>query len=243
MEVKKRLNLFSYEDTINVNKKDGIILILYYVYLMTCTYLFGLMMFSTNLLYETSKYINNISLLRIILSVPMFVFQLLPIMLILLFRGHSLSTIGITKFKILKSIIIGLIAAVPLNALPIFGYLKGNYTIQLSLGNALLQLIYYIVIIGFAEEVIFRGYLQTRIFTLISNKYLAIFTGSFMFAILHIPFHMVRSEMSLCEFITHDWFDLLLKGLMHLIFVFIYSRTKNIIAPSIAHGLIDFFNN
>ncbi|WP_411835355.1 CPBP family glutamic-type intramembrane protease, partial [Paenibacillus barengoltzii] len=57
----------------------------------------------------------------------------------------------------------------------------GNYTIQLSLGNALLQLIYYIVIIGFAEEVIFRGYLQTRIFTLISNKYLAIFTGSFMF--------------------------------------------------------------
>lgn len=75
MEVKKRLNLFSYEDTINVNKKDGIILILYYVYLMTCTYLFGLMMFSTNLLYETSKYINNISLLRIILSVPMSYFN------------------------------------------------------------------------------------------------------------------------------------------------------------------------
>lgn len=54
MEVKKkRLNLFSYEDTINVNKKDGNILILYYVYLMTCTYLFGLMMFSTNLLYDS----------------------------------------------------------------------------------------------------------------------------------------------------------------------------------------------
>ncbi|WP_374043747.1 CPBP family intramembrane glutamic endopeptidase [uncultured Paenibacillus sp.] len=240
MEVK---NLFSYEDTIDVNKKDGIILILYYVYLITCTYLFGLIMFNMNILYATSKYINNISLLMIMLSVPMFVLQLLPIMLILLFRGQSLTTIGITKFKILRSIIIGLIAAVPLNALPIYGYLKGNYAIQLCLGNALLQLIYYIVIIGFAEEIIFRGYLQTRISALISNNYFAIFTGSFMFAILHIPFQMVRSEMSLYEYITHDWFDLLLKGLMHLIFVFIYSRTKNIIAPSIAHGLLDFFNN
>ena len=52
MEVK---NLFSYEDTIDVNKKDGIILILYYVYLITCTYLFGLIMFNMNILYATSK--------------------------------------------------------------------------------------------------------------------------------------------------------------------------------------------
>ena len=241
--MKRLTNLSAYDNHIIVKKKDGIVLILYYMYLLTCTYLYGLMIYRTNLLYETSKYISDYSLLMIIINLPIFVTELIPIILIILINGQSIATIGITKYRIIKSIIIGIIAAIPLNALPIYGYLKGIYTLRLSFGDALLQLIYYIVIIGFAEEVIFRGYFQQRISVLISNKYLSILICSLMFAILHIPYQIVRTEMSLYEFIANEWFGLLLKGIMHIIFVYIYSLTKNIITSSIAHGLLDLFNN
>lgn len=224
-----------------MSRRDGTLAIGYYVYLTILTTFFGFILYRTTFMHEllkdeTASYHG----LRIIVSFPMLLLQLVPIFVILRLRGQSLSSIGITKTKLIRSVMIGIIAAIPLSAVPIYAYLIGVARFQQSFGDILLQLAYYLILVAFAEEVMFRGYIQTRVQGLIANKLAAILVVSVMFSILHIPLQIIRFGQNPVDYIAEDWFSLLLKGLMHPVFVFLYSRTDNVIAPTVTHGLFDY---
>jgi len=224
-----------------MSRRDGVLALGYYVYLMMITFLFGYIMFRTMLLYEASKYIPNDQLLRITVDMLMSLLQLLPLFFILWLRGQPLSSVGFMKRKLIRSIGIGCVAAIPFLVKPIYSLLNGSTSFKLSFWGILIQLFYNLVLIALVEEILFRGYIQSRLLDLVNHKMIALFIGSLMFSILHIPFQMFRHGMGLLEFLAYDWPHLLFAGFMHLFFAFIYSLTKNIAAPTVVHGLLDFF--
>lgn len=82
--------------------------------------------------------------------------------------------------------------------------------------------------------------MQSRIFTLIRNKYAGILVVGFMFAIMHIPFQMFNAQMGFINFVMYDYPHLLITWVLHLYFVYLYTRNNELIAPVIAHTLINF---
>lgn len=229
------------KDTVHrASKRNGILSLVYFVYLMGFLYFFGYLWFQTDGINGISSHFSNRYVFKWVLYLPVAVLQLLPVMILVRAEKRPLSSIGITKANLLKSVLIGLAAAVPFNVPQLYGILTGSRSLTLSGENALLELLYFLFLIALVEEIIFRGYLQTRIHGLLRSKTAAVLVVALLFSLMHIPFQMAKAHMSLGEFVANDWVHLLVTGVLHVFFVLVYSRTKNIVAPSLAHGLQDF---
>ncbi|MDF2923480.1 MAG: hypothetical protein K0R57_2394 [Paenibacillaceae bacterium] len=223
-----------------LDKKDGWYAIAYFLYLMIFIYLLGLFMFKTSYINDLSRHFDNKYLFKNMLYFPIALLQILPVFLILYLRKQPVWTMGLTLRRLIPSIVIGIIACLPLNLTKLFNYIDHSNGFHLKGSEAFYNLVYFLVFIAFVEELIFRGFIQARVLRLVSNKYLAILIVAVMFSVMHIPFQMIKAQMGLIEFIAYDWPHLLITGLMHIYFVYIYTRTNNLVAPSIAHGLNDF---
>jgi hypothetical protein len=106
--------------------------------------------------------------------------------------------------------------------------------------DALWTFLYFLICIAFVDELTFRGFIQTRIRGIIKNKWLSIIIVGLMFAIMHIPFQMLKAKLPLIPFIQMDLGHLISTSILHIYFVYIYTRHNNIIAPTIAHALVGF---
>lgn len=89
------------------------------------------------------------------------------------------------------------------------------------LGNLLINFVYQLIIIAFTEELIFRGYIQTRLYGLFKNNIAALLMGALLFSLMHVPFQLISGGRTFnLEFII--WLFILL--FMHLLFNLIYIR-------------------
>ncbi|HEY9003395.1 MAG TPA: type II CAAX endopeptidase family protein [Mucilaginibacter sp.] len=81
---------------------------------------------------------------------------------------------------------------------------------------------------GVTEELIFRGYLLTRLSQLFKNNVVAIIVSSLLFAALHYKYGSLR--------------ELIFTFLIGIIFSIYYIKYRNIKAIIITHFLIDYIN-
>jgi len=227
----------------SADKKDGIYIIIYYVYCMIVLWLFGLLAFKTQIYYNLEKYFISKKLLMFLFFMPAAIIQVLPTFIILYFKKESIRSIGIKKDKILRSTLIGIIASIPLVILAIIGPISTGKTLNLNLVDNLWAFLYYLICIALTEEIIFRGYLQTRIQGLIKDKWESIILVGIMFGLMHVPFQMIQDDMSLIDFLRYDFGHLISTSLLHIYFVYLYTRDNNIIAPTVAHAIINFIPN
>ena len=130
--------------------------------------------------------------------------------LILRLRKQGLDTVGISKKNWIKSsifgIIIGLIIFLPR---AFAGVVTTNHP---GLG-VVHSIFHYFIAVSFAEEIVFRGYLQTRIYSVVKSDFWAVFFTGFIFALLHPVVFYIASFFLGYEFIMP------LKSLSNIFFV------------------------
>ncbi len=229
---------FDNESILKINRNDGIVSILYYIYYLSFIYLFGLFYIKMKPYIYTSGFSKEFTAFVYYIPVP--ILTLLPLAFILKFRKQSFASIGIKKDKILRSLILGFTYSLPVSV-PFFIYsLYQGSRLNLNIFDLFWLFLYYFICIAFVEEVIFRGYIQTRIQTIIKNKWLSIYTVGLMFAFMHVPFQMLIANMSFIQFLLNDYIHLIITGLYHIYFVYIYTRENHILAPTLTHAVINF---
>jgi membrane protease YdiL (CAAX protease family) len=238
------INKFKVEFTRNtideLKKNDGIISLLYFGYYIILLIGFGLVSFNTSIYKEVGKVFTNNYLARIIFYLPITVISVAPIFIILKVRNQRLETIGLSCKNLFKSLLIGIVGALPFSLLNINGALQAGKNINTNILDFIYIFLYFLICIAFVEEVIFRGFIQTRIFQLIKGKWIGIIVVGVLFAAIHIPFQMMVAHMNLVEFLMYDCVHLFITFIIHIYLVYLYTRYNNLTSTIIAHTLMDF---
>lgn len=207
------------------NKLDGIIAVVYYVFLLIAYYVSGVIYAKSNIYLA-----NQLSQVLVIF-----------IILILIIRKQRIETIGFSKNNIKKSLILGVVSACVvflINFIP--NFLKGNELLPFS--QLLSSFIFYLFVIALTEEIIFRGYIQTRIYGIIKKPSYAILLTAFMFMVMHIPFQMGIAQMDFTTFVANNYITLIFQFSWHIVFNFMYTKYNSIIAPTIFHTVMNWSN-
>ncbi len=159
--------------------------------------------------------------------------NLLPVILICYFKHDSFKSVGITKVNLLKSILLGC-------SLVLFFYLTVHFFIS---PNGMHYSSYYItsllinyIIVGFFEEIIFRGYLQTRL-TASLGKVKGLVLTAILFSLTHLSNGLILQHLNLNDALINS----LALLPVSLLLGYIMLKAKNITAPAIFHAGLDWF--
>ncbi len=155
-------------------------------------------------------------------------------------RKQKLVTVGFSKTYALQSFGMGMSLLMIVIALKGFTSVYNGSKIQTDIVLIVMNVIYYLIFIAFMEEVVIRGYIGTRLYGYFTNKRLSIVIVGIMFSFEHIPFHMTVAQMSLVEYISQNWENLIFIIIFHFIFQWLYAKYNSIIAPTIFHFIWDF---
>ncbi len=162
------------------------------------------------------------------------------VFIICLMRKQKLVTVGFSMKQAKKSLIIGIISLAVTAGLFCIWFAITGPTIRTDYIIIVMRVIYYLIFIGFTEELVFRGYIGTRLYGYFANKQNSVAIVGIMFSLMHIPFHMTIAQISFIEYISTNWINLIILAITHCGFQWLYSKYNSIIAPTILHFLIDF---
>lgn len=213
------------EMTAQYNKTDGIIAIAFYV-LLLATYAISGMLYSQKGLF---------------LSAPMNLLLMGVCIAIVLLRHQKLDTIGFTMSNIGKSALLGLVFGMVIAAFNVIPALLSGKE-MIGIGALLYNIFFYFIVIALNEEIIFRGYIQTRLYSLIQSDVIVTILGGLMFGMMHIPFQMFMRNQSLLEFLKTNYWMVVIPFMWHFVFNFLYRKYNSIVAPTIFHGFMNFTN-
>lgn len=116
-----------------------------------------------------------------------------------------------------------------------------NRSQQVSLGNALSAFIFYIFFLGFGEELLFRGYIQSRLNEAWGRPYQfygvnwgwGLVIASVLFAMMHV----INAGGLVINSWQPEWWWGLWTLFGGLVFGFVREKTGSIVAPVLLHGL------
>jgi len=106
-----------------------------------------------------------------------------------------------------------------------------------------LYILQYWVFVGVAEEILFRGYILTRLMKTwaarnkVLGRILAVLVASFLFATAHIPqrlYQVARGDMTLAAVLA----NVVLLSIVGIVFSYFFLRTRNIILVGLIHGAV-----
>ena len=205
------------------NKKDGVLAIVLFIIIIV--------------LYSALAILNNnINFIKENIKIVGCIFNFLLIIITIIFvksRKQRLNTIGLNgRWKL--SLIIGLILSLFYFYCNCLSHLiEGKELISI---NEILFLAIYFLLVSVCEELVFRGYIGTRLNGLIKNKYIALFITGILFVVMHFPYRMIAANMSLNDF-DIGW--LINLFIFHLIMSFIYMKSNSIYGSIIPHWISD----
>ena len=210
----------SYKEMISkYTKTDGILAITMYAILMLVYYFMGVIFIQK----------------KLYLGIPVGFLIIVSCIALVLIRKQKLDTIGFTFKNIKKSLLLGVVFGI------LFPLLKIDYILNgckiISVNKALYYIFYFFIVVALSEEVIFRGYIQTRIYGLIKNDILAVIVTGFMFYAMHLPYQMPVNGMEV------NLIDVVSKIIFHIIANFLYRKYNSLVAPTMYHGFLNWFGS
>ncbi len=217
-----------YEAMLNkYSMKDGIKALGLYVCAMIMTVLVGIS-FLTNL---SSEILTTIQVLE----------NFTEIFICFIFikaSKESLKTIGLTIKNLKKSIVMGIIGAMLLTLfLALLALVKDSLKI-----NNLMAIQSVIVMLTFAgcalgEEIIYRGYIQTRIFGIVRNRLFGTILNSILFLLIHYPVKWIAFGSISLNVIPIFYAIFLL--LLHFLCDYVYRKTNCLWGAIVLHFLFN----
>ncbi|SFL98995.1 CPBP family intramembrane glutamic endopeptidase [Halanaerobium salsuginis] len=158
-------------------------------------------------------------------------------------RGENLTTIGFNLKNGFKSIVMGIVLGIVIivtvnyDFITMFAYGFNSSDFKFLLDN----FIYYFFVVALVDEIVFRGYVQTRLYGLFKNQFAAILAGAILFALLNIPFQLAYTETGFSElgfYFTFYWRNLAVPFGLHILLSLLYKRYNSIYGPIICYTLI-----
>lgn len=211
------------DNLIKYNKKDGIFGLTLFIIVIILYAILGVLYIKFNIVKE------NIKIFAIIFNTILIIITILFTKL----NKQKLDTLGLRgRWKL--SIIIGFI-------LSLF-YFYCNCLSNLIAGeklisiNKILFLMIFFLSVSTSEEIVFRGYIGTRLNGLIKNKYIVLIITGILFVVMHFPYRMITANMSLSDFDIGWLINLLI---FHFVMSFIYMKTNSIFGAIIPHWISD----
>lgn len=162
---------------------------------------------------------------------------LLPVFWLVRKEKTTIASIGLSTKNFFKNIYFGLglgMAFALLGVLTNYWKYRGISFASFGLtGASLLWLMFISLVTAFSEEVLFRGYIFTRLLKIWKNEWSAGIVSAFLFSLIHLPiaifvWHYETSMLFVQVFLTF------LVGFGN---AFLIARTKTVIAPMINHTL------
>jgi membrane protease YdiL (CAAX protease family) len=180
------------------------------------------------------KYFINVSgNEKTLLQVVIYFAEIFLVLAVVIFRGEGIRSIGIRKSNISKSIIIGILLGI-IYFILINKIFKINKVMEV-MSTESFEAFINLFIVGFSEEVIFRGYLQTRLSYWIGTKKGYLLTV-IIFSFYHLPNRMIIEGMSFYGALV----NCVALIPISLTFGYIMIKTKNVITGSIFHTFVDW---
>lgn len=165
------------------------------------------------------------------------IIEVFPVILAIEFNRENLYSIGITGKNFLKSISIAFISYFLYFIFAIMIRHKFDY-INIDYSFLNLWMFIYFIIVGLTEEIIFRGYVQTRLIKCIGISRGVVITA-FIFCFSHIPQRMICANFNFTSALASS--IILLPTALFLGYLFF--KTRNIITSTIFHALFNFLVN
>lgn len=168
----------------------------------------------------------------------------LMIMITILFvkiKKQNLSSIGLFQGKWKQSCIIGSILAAILFFNNCLSHVIGGASF-ISLDD-IFQLTIYYLIVALCEEIVFRGYISTRLYGLIENQYLVIIVSGILFVLMHFPYRMIAFEMTLSDLTIYNMGWILDLFITHVILSIIFLKTDSLYGAIIPHWMSNLAYN
>jgi len=134
----------------------------------------------------------------------------------------SFSALGFKKNKWLKYVLIGIMLGIPLGAGEYFVIYPAPTFPTFEVKYLLRDLFYMLAFVGLAEELLFRGLLQTDLTRALGWKW-GIVLASLMFAVMHLTWRSIP--------------ELFFVFFASLILGYLYYKTKSLVAPIVMHGI------
>jgi membrane protease YdiL (CAAX protease family) len=154
---------------------------------------------------------------------------------IVLIKKEGFSSIGLGKENFFRSLKTGLFFGILiLIAKTVFALLFG-YNQFGGIPSIIFDILYSVFIIGFQEEVVCRGYVQTRLYGIFKNDIPAVLVGSLLFVVMHYPvriFNMGGWHPSL-------FIGIFTWGIMHVAFNSMFRKYKSVYGVAVFHGLMN----
>lgn len=225
------LNIISFNEDYNknlktYNKKDGLLALLLFLIIIIEYSIMGVLYNNISFIKENIRVVGSIANLLMIFITIFFV----------RIRKQKIDTIGF-KGKWKLSIIIG-------GILSLF-YLYNNCISHLLNGSTLIplkniiELVIYFSLVSICEEIVFRGYIGTRLNGLVKNKYFVLLLTGLLFIIMHFPYRMIAHGMGIIDLTINNISWILDLFIFHIILSFIYAKTNSIYGSIIPHWISD----
>jgi membrane protease YdiL (CAAX protease family) len=106
---------------------------------------------------------------------------------------------------------------------------------KMQLPFAIRNILYYFFWIALQEEIVYRGFIQSHLFSLSADSKVIILLGAMIFAISHIPYQIQTRPLD-GLFIL----QLVIAFVWHIIFCLIVNKRENICIPLAIHVALDY---
>ncbi|MCL2354148.1 MAG: CPBP family glutamic-type intramembrane protease, partial [Defluviitaleaceae bacterium] len=161
------------QEVLKYNKKDGIIALSFFVFYCILMFMLGV--------------VRRLGVDPLFSGIGVSVIAAIALILLLLLKKDGMSSIGFHKENLWSAIRLGLFfGLIPL--LLSGGLLPGIviYGWQVAPIGQILLATLFTFIFAAHEDMIFVGYIQTRLYGLIKRDILAVFVGALLFSLMHI---------------------------------------------------------
>lgn len=202
--------------------KEAIIIIFVYIYL----FLIGLILNKFGRVEIMNLAKNNIVLLNLLNAVMNTIFLTVPMLLLYRILGYSFKDMGLVfNFKKLSLILLAITAFI--------GLLQKLISIS-NLYQALLIYVIQIFINGFPEELIFRGFILSRLEKALNNPIYALILTTILFNAAHIPNFIIQNHYLSLQIILTYLFNIVQPT--GLVWGYLYLRTRSVVPGTLWHA-------
>ena len=159
------------------------------------------------------------------------------VLLFLVIKKQGVETVGMKKGNIKLSLIMGIVLAAILFFCNCLSNIIFEGQVFVSFKTILIYIIYFLTV-GLCEEVIFRGYILTRLYGMVRNVFIDILLSGVFFVLMHFPFRMIAYNMSFFELLANVPYmtDLFVTS---LVLSFIRVKSDSLYGAIIPHWISD----
>ena len=166
--------------------------------------------------------------------------SVVPVIIIILTTKQGFASIGIHRVRLLSALRLGfMFSLIPL----FFGILP-----RVLFGGEFVGFQFFMVrlvaifLLAASEDILFVGFLQTRLSGYFKSDKVALCLGAALFSFMHVPAWIINGDFQglgilLVIIIPIIWF------IMHLVFVAVYRRYNSLIPVTILHTILNFMGS